>query len=73
MKRIILAALVGLLVSGPAWAGSREIEDCETLIKMKLKFPGSYRREQVATASQMDELETQEDWSSPCELVPPYS
>ena len=47
MTRIVITALVALLVSGPAWAGSQEIGDCESLIKKKLKFPGSFKREYV--------------------------
>ena len=50
MTRLIIPALVALLVSGPAWAGSKEIKDCEILIKAKLKFPGSYQREHVVFA-----------------------
>ena len=48
---LIIPALVALLVSGPAWAGSSEIKDCESLIKSKLKFPGSYQREHVVYAN----------------------
>ena len=43
MTRLIIPALVALLVSGPVWAGSSEIKDCELLIKSELKFPGSYQ------------------------------
>ena len=47
MTRLIIPALVALLVSGPAWAGSSEIKDCEDEIRSKLKFPGSYKKEHV--------------------------
>ena len=47
MKRIMLAALVGVMVGGPAWAGSSEIKDCEDGIRSELKFPGSYKKKYV--------------------------
>ena len=50
MKRLILAMLLVGVVS-PAWAGSKEINDCERLTKSKLKFPGSYKREAVISDS----------------------
>lgn len=43
----LIVALIVSSVANTAWAGSREIGDCENGIKSRLKFPGSYKREYV--------------------------